>query len=618
MSRRWSTLGGAWIAAALSSGCNEPNQTGRDLSHDRHDPVRMEASFNWIQLKRSQFIDAVLEQGGRRLTPVGPEFSPLANRAGFWIDVIDSTLRELYPTELAEVPVPKPIVISEQSANAFIAAAFTCFDVPANLSRPGRKADKVYLSLNDGGSISAWPPSFKCVHGSTRELKSAVRAFNSRHEGCQLHLDEDGLKPSGKCGLEKDIEGIGSARQVVLAQTANWVTIHAGLFPAMPSERAFVGVIAHELAHYYRSHITSYSDEYGFFYKMKARNPDHKPHADPSLEKTGKLTINASKILVGALPTVSGQHLAPEVYLLAGSIAEYSCYDGSCPATCQQIADWENQDNYVDEMGLYPFTEPKDTEFYREFEANALQCLTETEASPDAEITQQVMHSLMLNPVWIPFEHFLSANGKMYVRRFLAGLAMRAPDGELTAGEAIDWVDVYSNHFVKEKVDADKTLDKARKMKLGYYTTEQEADEQSIEWLESIGFDPKAGIDTYLALAGNGADQLGGHVFGGKTCRQLYASNWLDEHGQEVFVPIGNYDAIHHSSCFRAYNVHREIIAHEYVDSGSEPQAPGSSWQELQRLASKVSIASAVTPQPHSLTLRANRHWKDCPLAHQH
>ena len=166
-------------------------------------------------------------------------------------------------------------------------------------------------------------------------------------------------------------------------------------------------------------------------------------------------------------------------------------------------------------------------------------------------------------------------------------------------------------------MQADKILSTARTDKIGYYTTEQEADEQSIEWLEMIGFDPSAGIETYLALAGDGEDQLSGHSFGGKTCRKLYANNWLDDLGREVFVPIGHYERIHHSSCFRAYNVHREIIAHGYPSSSVEPRANGLSWQQLQSLASAAAdIRVASVPSDNALVMKANKHWHDCPLAH--
>lgn len=626
MRRAWSTALGMAVSLMLAAACQESdsnNSKKSKLSHDTNDPVRSEENWNWTTLSKSQFVSYVLQLGGRTLTPVSEQFSDLERRARYWVELFDNKLRAKYSQELANVPKPQVLVITEKTPNAFISAAFACVDINVRLPRVGQATQTLFLNLQNSGEFSAWPAGWKCLSTNHSTLTHAIEAFNQRNQACQIQITGQTLRASQSCTFDSDIEGIASASRIVIPITANWMTIHAGLFTAMPSERAFIGVIAHELGHYYRSHITSFADEYDFFYRMGHENPSERPKRDLSLASFGKQTILASRLVAQTLAPVSdSQALPPETYLLAGSIAEYNCSDGQCPTSCQQVAAWENSSTYTDSLGLYPFSKPADTNAYFTFEQYAKNCLSQTSTGRMGEVSYSTLSQLVANPIWIPFANYLNPRARQYIQKFYQNLSARLPDSLPENRTAFDWVQRLATLFAEQHKAARSTLSEAAQIRLGYYTTEQEADEIALEWLSMLGFRADAGVEMFLALAGNSEDQLEGHALGGRSCKTLHANNWRDQYGRTVFVPVGDYDEIHHSSCFRAYNADREILSHKYPSYTREPRLEGLNWAQLQQLANSISPSSISVAEggaeSHPVLLAANHYWKDCPLAHAH
>lgn len=104
----------------------------------------------------------------------------------------------------------------------------------------------------------------------------------------------------------------------------------------------------------------------------------------------------------------------------------------------------------------------------------------------------------------------------------------------------------------------------AKQEKLGFYTIEQEADELSLELLSYVGIDPHVAIEALLtlgrvweqtALPGNGALSVG-------ECSRIMSKGWKDAQGNPASIPLGDLKDLHHSPCFRAYNIWTEIQAH--------------------------------------------------------
>ena len=119
------------------------------------------------------------------------------------------------------------------------------------------------------------------------------------------------------------------------------------------------------------------------------------------------------------------------------------------------------------------------------------------------------------------------------------------------------------------------------KSRLGQYTTEQEADDISLEFLAAIGVDPINAAELFIEFAPK-KDQYAGFVYGKEHCKRLFDNGWKEYDGARILVPIGDYSENHHSGCYRAFNVSRELEkgVHDYdlspVDNTGEYD-----WEDL-------------------------------------
>jgi hypothetical protein len=123
------------------------------------------------------------------------------------------------------------------------------------------------------------------------------------------------------------------------------------------------------------------------------------------------------------------------------------------------------------------------------------------------------------------------------------------------------------------------------KERLGFYTTEQEADELSLELLARVGLSPDLGPESQLglmrALERAGHKQEPGTV-GYADCAARRAADFRDDTGVETPVPVGDVARPHHSGCFRVFNMVREIRGHAYAIANPPIVVPdGASWEAL-------------------------------------
>jgi hypothetical protein len=122
--------------------------------------------------------------------------------------------------------------------------------------------------------------------------------------------------------------------------------------------------------------------------------------------------------------------------------------------------------------------------------------------------------------------------------------------------------------------------------RLGFYTIEEEADKFGLETLAMMGFDPGIAVQTILDLGAIWEKERGGPAPGemsAAACQALANAGWKDVQGNPVVVPLGNLADLHHSPCFRAFNMAREVQAGFTVDTSTTYSPPGGSWTMVQR-----------------------------------
>lgn len=140
-----------------------------------------------------------------------------------------------------------------------------------------------------------------------------------------------------------------------------------------------------------------------------------------------------------------------------------------------------------------------------------------------------------------------------------------------------------------------------REQHLGFYTTEQEADEIALELMAKIGVPPGVAVDKVLNML-KSTEERGGErdpdAIGWAECAMLREHGFRDADGKEVSVPVGDPSNAHHNLCFRAYNMSREINAHRY-SVAERPRAPGDPWARLlARLGAEIDPPPPAPPPP--------------------
>jgi hypothetical protein len=158
---------------------------------------------------------------------------------------------------------------------------------------------------------------------------------------------------------------------------------------------------------------------------------------------------------------------------------------------------------------------------------------------------------------------------------------------------ALDAVLALSHAFVDQDKQSLGVLNKVHDLRLGQFTTEQEADDEAAEWIAGLGLDPKLGVESMRSLGAGMKMGLGGNILAEADCDRLWKAGWLGADGNYSFVPVGNFTDPHHSVCYRMFNIDREIKAHNLAVQGVAPVATGPSWAELQATALSLLPAAA-------------------------
>lgn len=612
------TLSAALLAiVGLTGACGKDSGHDSALYHDADDPTHSNLTHQWGIVSDGdyrRYISPLIQIEDNFL----PEDNPLTERVQFWIDRFDANLRTKHADQMAGVPKPKARIILNPSMNAFIAPVPVCHNVEVRFpdSNSNDQVDQIFFDIG-GGAFDLWPSEeIKCMPAGNdqvarNELAAAIREFNDRApKGCKIALEKDGNKhfiaPGKACEANEDLLSVAGSRQLVLLRTADWVNVYAGLITEM-SEREVVGVIAHELGHYYRSHVNARGDMYNLFYKAGQEVSPSRPKAVASMESIGAAALKGSALVASMerFKRVPRQKFHSALFMAAGEIAIGACEEGRegelCTKSCSQLAKMAETDEFKQATLLFPLRElnVEGLKAYADFENLASQCLAGIPVRSSAKgsageegMTWEQFLRKVANPSW-PGWVSDDMDVRMAMTKWLRAIVKRLPEkSPKGAKDAAALVRGVSTYLWEEEIVAVKAIQQAFDQRLGFYTDEQEADEIGAEWMSEIGLDPKAAVETYLRI-GSWAEGEGKKASASLLetpagiCQELYENEWRDKDGKFRFVAIGDYLDTHHHTCYRAFNVDREIRAHKYKvhGDGKRDLLSAGDWRELQRIA---------------------------------
>ena len=582
------------------------------LDHNVGEPVRGTAAWQWHELSDDDlkevflpFQAAITQQ--RTVLEI-PEEDVITERVQSWIDRFDENVRSRYPDELKNTPKPTAILRLDPTANAFIMPVPVCFTNVGIVFRDGE-------DLEEGGAIVRPDKIFSTMFNETcvrktitmTQAKSFTKWLNKTQRSCKYSVREGDASEievmAVGCEREEKIADVAGFTELHYLPTANRVNVHSGIL-GVADEGAFAAVMAHELGHYYRSHSTSAVNDgvdYNYFYELKRRNPDEKPKAEPKLKAFGEKvrSINLPSL---AYSRTKGQKYLSEFFIPMNLMARYvgskmDCdeEDTDCNYACAELAEFVAHPKVKFAFGKFPFTKisPRGTAIYGEFEKRVTQCFAGVVVDGDDEELGKS----------IPADFVKDA---LTLDKGIAKLlASFEPKGALS-----QVIKKGTDQYLRELAKLKSVLDSAAKKRLGYYTVEQEADELSVEWMSDVGMQPEHAVEMALVLTKLKSQSLaasGTHTYpntiSSERCIELSKNDWKDENGNYVFVPIADYVDTHHSGCFRAFNIAREVEAHKLAANrkADKIKHPTSdSWGDLGKRVNEYhrQLGSAVMSVP--------------------
>jgi len=603
-------------ACALSAACSSSSVS--QLKHDLSAPVRDAAAHNWQSATDSDYAEIMAPLVGLNTSSILPASNPLVQRAQFWLDQIDASLRSKFPVQLVDVPKPQAKVLKIGVPNAFVAPVPTCYNVQVQVgSVVAYSGRKVFIDVQTG-ALAVWPEDLKCKDGEASRsglvvAEAFVKKFNIGAGSCRYSLTATGiLRPSSACTRDPEVAALGVSAGVVMMETSNFITVHSGLLKIM-SEGAFVSVLAHELGHYYRSHVTAKAGEYDYFYTLKPTGPDHKPVPELDKATLGQAAVAASSMLAAAdnfLVVGPAQQLRSDLFVTVGSLVTQVAALSGAPEACYTAAALLKSPGFKTTMGLFPLTKvssPQLVDTYMAGEHLLLGCLAALKFTAHGglearSVSFDAIRSLASQPTWPDFISSLAPPAQARLSALNKLVSARIGDQAPNSQVALDAVLALSHAFADQDKQSLGVLKLVHDQHLGQFTTEQEADDVSAEWIAGLGFDPKFGVDSMRSLGAGMKTGLGGNVLAEADCERLWKAGWLGADGNYSFVPVGNFTDPHHSVCYRMFNIEREIKAHKLAVQGVAPTASGPSWAELQTLATSL-VPTAVNSRNAAMSL---------------
>ncbi|HYX32879.1 MAG TPA: M48 family metalloprotease [Oligoflexus sp.] len=477
---------------------------------------------------------------------------PMTQRLQAWADAIRRNMLKSTPA-LSVAPRPIIRIVQSDKINAYVSTAPVCIDVrittDPSVEQVADSPSHLMITEEGGVDMSTRPEDCTAIQGDiTARLQAAQYAFRNIR-GCKMSIDSERLALSPECLGGSSVSG-NSFAGLSFNATHNYITVYSAVLKSA-SEPQIVGLLAHELGHYYMAHSMIKGEDYDYFYELKDKNSDSKPEPlapDHPLSAVGERIRQLPPLY---FPKIEGQEFHSALYKVVGNMSynirdnqsTYVCREDKpdCMTTCSMFGKLVRTD-YGGLLSYLPYDflhtdAAKDA--YRQYEAGVKSCLPLLKASFfEASVRSSLSNLIYEQPIAPP--------------------ALRDKENALELIQDVDKI-------IKEKVggiESAKVLvvREAQEKGLGWYTAEQEADDIGTEMVYRVGLDPMS----FVEFTVNSAEAQGN-----TERRKQY------EAGFPTPVSLENFDDLHHDYCFRAYNIFQEIEVHkDYFAKYSESTIP--------------------------------------------
>lgn len=576
------------ISAVACATETEDDAVSAEAAHTEGRHVHDNSPFYWAAEPYEDFR-STMELLGHPLEPVLPDDDALTVRVQTWLDRIDAIVRADVERETGRPLVaPKPIAKIVRSAttfNAWVSPTLACLGAP--LGSPVADASRALVSRTN---VDAYPlPT--CARPDWD--RAAFASFwNASRPACALSFNGDTFGVGTSCNVAQST--LPSA-DVMVTATAPYVHFSTD-FIAAGDEADLVMTAAHELGHYYLAHCSEVAAaKYGYWFRRG--DGDMQPRPDPNAEALAAAYAEVVTTNPIAGPPL-GKQYSPRMRELLVRVVwpllmERPEADFACAAARDALAPVAGEL----QVGSGPYSEEA-RKGYETFESELFTCARRV-ALGGAEPQSISAGTLLLQ-------------GALHRPGPKTKLALRIGD---TLADFLDRLDAQAKDL---DAKAARLVASARANHIGLYTTEQAADDFSMEIGTRLGFttdevlaswiNTMRGVEALIqqAYTPEQADEYYRQTgdLRSDACKALLDAGFTrtDEQGRRtpVTVDMGQLEEPHHANCYRLYNLFRESRVHRYT-IGTRPPALEPAWPVLKARAAELARTASPPPAPSSM-----------------
>lgn len=590
-----------------------------ESNHTEGETTNENSAYAWTQSDFASFKAASATVGpGVEL----PQDHPITVRFQKWVDAFDATARKItleYSGQELAAPKPVAVIFNSRTQNAWASTVRTCIGGPVDLSQiplaPSPAPAGSDAGTTPATSVSLFGSMASLEHGSCAEpanwpSKDGAFGWLERHSApmpdggatpCRYETKDGKITVTGAAEGDAGIyrgcyawsyggvtESPTTEVEATTMRASNYVYFTTRILQTLPDEKAAAAVIAHELSHFYKAHGSGLGT-YNYFYEQKTPAVPGKPVpvADSAALQTQLRDLQRSPVPVPIAGTLLSERLRSFILDLIAQMntgrtpapaPNAPALDATCTSLFPEISPFVNE-----LRGFGGAPSPAATAKYLEIEKRFVDCATLTSVGPNGALTSAQLSPLLSRDFYQGSALFTATSPATTLSALLGDLQGKAKEVDFDA--VAFRAGIVARH-------------------LGLYTTEQEADDLSMELLTKTGLDASDHIAAWahwvqdLAADPTTASILAGDDIAPADCISLWQAGWKkpDANGvmQPVSVPLGRLNDPHHGFCYRLYNFTREAEAHQPVTSGTLPTFD-TPWSDVQASAT-AELAKLGTP----------------------
>lgn len=565
-------------------GCSASNEvtSGSGSAHTEGALTWSNDPHGWADLDRPTYDAA------RPNEKTGPVSNPVSTRAQKWIDRYDNVAREIVRATGTELAAPHPYarIVVAPDLEPEIPTVPVCV---AAASAPPKTLPAEEMSLavmTAPKTIAAASAGASCVVARNWTTDSGLAWFN-KLGGLKLASGTTEVTIKSATKVE------GRAAKVAVRSAPSFINVNAGTVAAL-SEKGVAVAIAHQLAHYYRTHATTNAaGKYDFWFDRAAHTADRpKPVANQAEYADQYAKLKLPRFLV------PGQKLNARLGSTLVGWLEDATLDPAHVCADAQATLKGFPAAVHDELttGDAPLSFDA-RQAYLTFEGKLATCLDSAQLTDDPEPTDgstMTFQGSSISRAWLTARIDDALKAEAPAPDVAATHTLRELTSVLdAAGKRLD---DQAPDFLKHLADNN----------IGLYTAEQEADELAMDLATRIGLTTDEVIAGYIEVmyAAEKEDPalfVARHGMTAKACEDLAKTNFKDA-DHEVYVSMGGLDDPHHAFCYRLLNLQREREAHAYTPATPNFKPETVAWKDIQTAANELlhpgSTPKAPTKDP--------------------